>query len=126
MQTVLDPFRFLLISVAVWMNQQQPFAIDYLREENRVLKEQLGGRRLRLNDDQRRRVAAKAKRLARHSTGPFQRVAGEFFMWLGLPKPARSPRQQKCKPCELGPPAYTLTGSEHTAHSRAVRPKRTT
>ena len=47
------------------MNQQQQFAIDYLREENRVLKEQLGCRRLRLNDDQRRRLAAKAKRLGR-------------------------------------------------------------
>ena len=47
------------------MNQQQQFAIDYLREENRVLKEQLGGRRLRLNDDQRRRLAAKAKQLTR-------------------------------------------------------------
>jgi hypothetical protein len=30
-----------------------------------VLREQLGGRRLRLNDDQRRRLAAKAKRLGR-------------------------------------------------------------
>src|SRR5262252_9314723 len=47
------------------MNQQQQFAIDYLREENRVLREQLGDRRLRLNDDQRRRLAAKAKRLGR-------------------------------------------------------------
>ncbi len=47
------------------MNQQQQFAIDYLREENRVLKEQLGCRQLRLNDDQRRRLAAKAKRLGR-------------------------------------------------------------
>ena len=53
------------MSVAGWMNQQQQFAIDYLREENRVLKEQLGCRRLRLNDDQRRRLAAKAKRLGR-------------------------------------------------------------
>ena len=50
--------------MAGWMNQQQQFTMDYLREENRVLKEQLGGRRLRLNDDQRRRLAAKAKRLA--------------------------------------------------------------
>lgn len=48
------------------MNQQQQFAIDYLREKNRVLKEQLGcRRRLRLNHDQRRRLAAKAKRLGR-------------------------------------------------------------
>jgi putative transposase len=65
MQLVLDPFRFVLISVAGWMNQQQQQAIDYLREENRVLREQLGGRRLRLNDDQRRRLAAMAKRLGR-------------------------------------------------------------
>jgi len=37
MHQVLDPFRFVLIAVAGWMNQQQQFAIDYLREENRVL-----------------------------------------------------------------------------------------
>jgi hypothetical protein len=43
------------------MNQRQLLVIDYLREENRVLREQLGNRRLRLNDDQRRRLAAKAE-----------------------------------------------------------------
>jgi hypothetical protein len=52
---VLDPFRFVLISIAGWMNQQQQQAIEYLREENKVLREQLGGRRLRFTDDQRRR-----------------------------------------------------------------------
>ena len=31
-------------------------ALDYLREENRIRKEQLGCRRLRLNDGQRRRL----------------------------------------------------------------------
>ena len=55
----------MLIAVAGWMNQRQLQIIDYLREENRVLREQLGGRRLRLNDDQRRRLAAKAKGLGR-------------------------------------------------------------
>jgi putative transposase len=64
MPKLLDPFRFVLMAVAGWMNQQQ-FAIDYLREENRVLREQLGSRRLRFNDDQRRRLAAKAKGLGR-------------------------------------------------------------
>ena len=58
----LDPFRFLLITVSGWMNQQQLPLIDYLREENRVLREQLGQRRLRFNDDQRRRLAARAIR----------------------------------------------------------------
>jgi hypothetical protein len=65
MSGVLDPFRFVLVAVAGWMNQRQLQVIDYLREENRVLREQLGGRRLRLNDDQRRRLAAKAKGLGR-------------------------------------------------------------
>src|SRR3954453_12807877 len=39
--------------------------IKPLREENQVLREQLGGRRLRFSDDQRRRLAAKAKGLGR-------------------------------------------------------------
>jgi hypothetical protein len=65
MSGVLDPFRFTLIAVAGWMNQRQLHVIAYLREENRVLREQLGGRRLRLNDDQRRRLAAKAKNFGR-------------------------------------------------------------
>src|SRR5712692_7000389 len=65
MPRVLDPVRFVLIAVAGWMNQHQLHIIDYLREENRVLREQLGKRRMRLNDDQRRRLAAKAKGLGR-------------------------------------------------------------
>src|SRR6266478_4697829 len=65
MPRVLDPFRFVLIAVAGWMNQRQLQIIDYLREENRVLREQLGGRRVRFNDNQCRRLAAKAKGLGR-------------------------------------------------------------
>jgi putative transposase len=60
-----DPFRFALISVAGWMNQRQRQMIEYLREENYVLREQLGSRRLRLSDNQRRRLAAKAKGIGR-------------------------------------------------------------
>jgi len=60
-----DPFQFLLVAVAGWMNRRQQRTIEYLREENRVLREQLGDRRLRFNDDQRRRLAAKAKGLGR-------------------------------------------------------------
>src|SRR5687768_16195737 len=65
MPRVFDPFRFVLVAVARWINQRQLQAIEYLREENRVLKEQLGERRLRLTDDQRRRLAAKARGLGR-------------------------------------------------------------
>jgi putative transposase len=65
MPRVLDPFQFVLIAVAGWMNQRQLQVIEYLREENRILREQLGERRLRLTDDQRRRLASKAKGLGR-------------------------------------------------------------
>jgi hypothetical protein len=41
------------------MNQRQLQVIDYLREENRVLREQISARRLRLSDDQRRRTLGK-------------------------------------------------------------------
>jgi transposase InsO family protein len=65
MRMTLDSFRLLLISLAGYLNQQQQEVIDYLQEENRVLHEQLGSGRLRLNDDQRRRLAVRAKKLGR-------------------------------------------------------------
>src|SRR5262249_734696 len=42
MRTALDPFSFLVTSIAGWMNQHQHHVIDYLMEENRVLREQIG------------------------------------------------------------------------------------
>src|SRR5437660_4015213 len=39
--------------------------IHYLIEENRVLREQIGDRRMRFSDDQRRRLAARAKKVGR-------------------------------------------------------------
>src|SRR5499425_5316 len=63
MRLALDPFRLLLITLAGWLNQRQQEALDYLQEENRVLREQLGGKRLHFNDDQRRRLAVRAKKL---------------------------------------------------------------
>ena len=56
---------FLLWVFAGWVNRRQQDVIAYLREENRVLREQLGGRRIRFNDVQRRRLAQRAKRVGR-------------------------------------------------------------
>jgi putative transposase len=67
MRLALDPFRLLLISLAGYLNQQQQDVIDYLQEENRVLRQQVGNKRLRLNDDQRRRLAISAKKLGRRA-----------------------------------------------------------
>ena len=57
------PLRFLLVAIAGWIHQQQRDVIDYLQEENRALREQLGPRRLRFTDDQRIRLAAKTQKL---------------------------------------------------------------
>jgi transposase InsO family protein len=50
---------------AGWVNRSQQDVIEYLQEENRVLREQLGGKRLPFTDRQRRRLAAKAKAIGR-------------------------------------------------------------
>src|SRR5437660_11384128 len=65
MRAGLDPFSFLVVSIAGWMNQHQHHVIEYLIEENRVLREHVGNRRMRFSDNQRRRLAAKAKKLGR-------------------------------------------------------------
>src|ERR687887_2241311 len=55
----------LIAMVAGWLQRHQQQVITYLHEENRVLKAQLGGRRLRLTDTERRRLAALAHPLGR-------------------------------------------------------------
>jgi transposase InsO family protein len=55
----------LIAMVAGWLQRHQQQVITYLIEENRILKAQLGGRRLRLTDTERRRLAALAHPLGR-------------------------------------------------------------
>jgi putative transposase len=82
----LDPFRFLLIALSGWMNQQQLQLIQYLREESRVLREQLGQKRLRFNDDQRRRLAVRAKELGSKLLGEVATIVTPETL-LGLASP---------------------------------------
>ena len=55
----------LIAMVAGWLQRHQQQVITFLLEENRVLKAQLGGRRLRLTDTERRRLATRAHPLGR-------------------------------------------------------------
>jgi putative transposase len=57
--------QVLIAMVAGWINRHQQQVIAYLQEENHVLKAQHGGRRLRLTDTERRRLAALAHPLGR-------------------------------------------------------------
>jgi putative transposase len=56
MTTLPLPIQFLAAWIATWMARHQEQVIDYLKEENRVLREKLGGR-VRLTDPERRRLA---------------------------------------------------------------------
>ena len=59
------PMHFLVVVFAGWLNRQQQAVIEYLKSENEILKSQLKGRRLRLTDEERRRLAVKGG----HSAG---------------------------------------------------------
>ena len=62
---ILHPWQLLLFILAGWVNREQQQVIEYLKTENRVLREKLGKKRLLLNDNQRRRLAIQGKRLGR-------------------------------------------------------------
>jgi hypothetical protein len=65
MKTPVNPLSFVVTAIADRMRRHQEDVIAYLLEENRVLREQIGNRRLNFNDDQRRRLAARAQELGR-------------------------------------------------------------
>src|SRR5262249_6194184 len=65
MDPLPPPFGFFLLLFSGWVNRHQQAVIDYLLEENRVLRAAHGRRPLCLTDDQRRRLALKARVLGR-------------------------------------------------------------
>jgi transposase InsO family protein len=65
MDTLPPPLAFLILLCSGWVNRQQQAVIDYLLEENRVLRAAHAPRRFRLTDDQRGRLAVKGQVLGR-------------------------------------------------------------
>jgi putative transposase len=64
---VIDPsaLQMVLMVLTGWLDRREREALAYLIEENRLLRRQLGGRRPRLTDEDRRRLAVRAHRLGR-------------------------------------------------------------
>ena len=60
-----SPFALAVSILAGFLNRRQQDEIAYTREENRVLKEMLGDRRLKFTDAQRKRLAIRGKALGR-------------------------------------------------------------
>jgi transposase InsO family protein len=74
---VIDPaaLQMVLSVLTGWLDRREREAIAYLIEENRLLRRQLGAQRLRLTDDDRRRLAARAYRLGRAALREIATVA---------------------------------------------------
>ena len=64
---MIDPavLQMVLGVLTGWLDRREREAIAYLIEENRLLRRQLGSRRLRLTDDDRRQLAGRAYRVGR-------------------------------------------------------------
>jgi hypothetical protein len=59
------PAQWFIAVLCGWIQREQADVISFLQEENRVLQAQLRGRRPRLSDDERRRLAVLGHRLGR-------------------------------------------------------------
>ena len=65
----ITPFSLLVVTVAGWLQRHQDNAIAYLREENRVLRDLIPDKRLKLTNDRGRRLAVLGKALGRKLLG---------------------------------------------------------
>jgi hypothetical protein len=67
LRLVIDPaaLQMVLCVLTGWLDRREREAVAYLIDENRLLRRQLGGRRLRVTDDDRRRLAVRAYRVDR-------------------------------------------------------------
>ena len=97
--------HMLIAMVAGWVQRHQQQVITYLQEENRILKAQLGGRRLRLTDTERRRLATRAHPLGRQRLKELAAVAtpDTLLRWykrlIAQKYDGSRPRQTLGRPC---------------------------
>jgi hypothetical protein len=69
MKQPTSPLLLLVTALSGWLGRQQQTIIEYLREENRILRERVGKKSLKLTDAERRRLAAKGEPLGRKLLG---------------------------------------------------------
>jgi hypothetical protein len=81
MPRVVDSFRFVLMAVAGWMNQRQLQMTDYLAGGKAGLREQLGARRMRLNNDQLTEPKP-GRRWNRVQIAPRKPLVDVEFVWV--------------------------------------------
>ena len=87
-----SPLTFIVFLLAGWISRQQLIVIEYLKAENRMLRERLKGRSLRFSDRERALLARKAFGIPR-----------KVLLELGT---SRSPAERRPKP-----PAILTSGA---------------
>jgi len=106
----LNPWTFITLAIAGWMNRQQEQAIEYLREENRILREKLGSKRVLLSIEQKRRLATKGKEIGRDLLRKFgtlfspdtilrwhRQLIARKYDGSGAKKPGPAPTKQRLR-----------------------------
>jgi transposase InsO family protein len=69
------PLQFLAAWLAVWLGRVLQEQVDFLKAENRLFREKLGTKRIRLTDAERRRLAVLGKRLGRKGLAAVATIA---------------------------------------------------
>jgi putative transposase len=75
--------QFVLAFFAGWVNRSQLALIEYLKTENEIYREKLSKKRIRFTDEQRRRLAVKAKALGRKALSKMDCIVtpDTLFRW---------------------------------------------
>jgi hypothetical protein len=106
---------FLVLWMAGWIHSRQLEVSDFLREENRVLREQLGGRCLCFTDDPRRRLAVKSRIAGRRRPGELAGLVVGYVVYYhrernhqGLGNRLLTPAAQGVRPASRNAPVERL------------------
>jgi hypothetical protein len=71
----VPPFQLFVTALCSWIVRERDGVIAFLREENRVLRAHLRGRRLQLSDEERRRLAVVGHQLGRAALAQVATIA---------------------------------------------------
>ena len=71
----VSPFQLFVTALCSWIVREQDAVIAFVREENRVLRAHLRGRRLQLSDEERRRLAVLGHQLGRAALAQVATIA---------------------------------------------------
>ncbi len=94
MPFLLQPFHVMLVVLSEYVRREQEKQIEYLQVESQILREKIGGNRVLLSDDQRRRLAVKGKALGRRQPGEVAIIAQVDTILRWHREPIENPEQR--------------------------------